>query len=176
METEIISNERFAADRAANALTKMSTKLGWAYTWVLLVIRLQEQPDSRQKWRKLIAAAGYKPEDDGMLLERVAQEWARDVKRFQDLMNRLIMLSHGLDPKKRTPPKRLKPWRPAPSDPNVKWTEEDIRKHHEWNLANAVRGPKPGEFDEIVREAESLFENVTPPPKFPSGGGQRKVA
>jgi hypothetical protein len=153
MEPEIISNDELACHRAINAMGEVTrTRLSWTIKWLTLMANKQVS-----------------------LNPVLGLHIHRDLQRYFRLQGRLMMLSCGIDPESRTPPERLRPWRGAPNNGKER-TKEEAEKVMRWNLANAVRGPKPGEFDKIIRELEGLFKHVTPPPAFPRGGGLRKVA
>jgi hypothetical protein len=59
--------------------------------------------------------------------------------------------------------------------PNAKQLSENvIAELLDQSHEDVVRVPRPGEVEEMIKEIENLFADVTtPPPKRPGGGGRR---
>jgi hypothetical protein len=163
MTAKITTSDEFAGMRALRKLVEaLNTKIIWGSGY------LQLSAESFNAERGKPVQNIIWPPFDGA-------KFANDCIEFGCLNFQILMLILAEKPENRTPPERLQPWRMPPIDP--KPSSAEIEEIMNWNRANAVRSPYPGEIEEMIKKLEGLFTYIIePPPEPPIGGGRRKVA
>jgi hypothetical protein len=163
MTAKIITSDQFAGMRAIRKLVEViKTKIMWGLGYLRL---------SAESFK----AARGKPVANLVFTPFREEQFENDLAKFGRLYFQLILLTEAEKPERRTPPERLQPWR----IPDPKLSLAEIQEIMNWNFANAIRPPFPGEIEEMIKKFEGLFTYITePPPEPPTGGGNRvrKVA